>query len=116
MTNCEQLIARLNDEAQFNHNHETLAVLRDSVKLAQDAQSAFRTLEHIGYTNHGGEYWQPPVGKAPNVTLVNQMQAEFNRAINFAIGQGIGAEDFLRAWREGDTSEWPEFQTAQVPQ
>lgn len=34
---------------------------------------------------------------------------EFNRAIEFAISEGIGAADFLRAWREGDTSEWPEF-------
>lgn len=116
MTNSEQLIARLNDEAQFDHNHKTLALLRDSVKLAQDAQSAFRTLEHIGYTNQGGEYWQPPVGKVPNVTVPNQIQAEFNRAINFAIEQGIDADDFLRAWREGDLSEYPEYQTTQVSQ
>lgn len=113
MTNSEQLIARLNDEAQFAHNHETLALFRDSVKLAQDAQSAFRTLEHIGYTNHGGEYWQPPIGKAPDITGVNQLKAEFNRAINFAITLGFGADEFLRAWREGDTSEWPEFQAAE---
>jgi hypothetical protein len=65
MIDCEQLIARLNEEAQFDHNHQTVALLRDSVKLAQDAQSAFRTLEHLGYTNHGGEYWKPPIGKAP---------------------------------------------------
>lgn len=76
MTNCEQLIARLNDEAQFNHNHETLALFRDSEKLAQDAQSAFRTLEHIGYTNHGGEYWQPPVSNAATAVSVNHLQAE----------------------------------------
>ena len=35
---------------------------------------------------------------------------EFNRAIDFAITQGIGAAVFLDAWRHGDTSEWPEFE------
>lgn len=43
-------------------------------------------------------------------------RAEFNRAINFALDQGSGAYDFLRAWREGDTSEWPEFKAAEVTQ
>ncbi|WP_137917161.1 hypothetical protein [Hydrogenophaga sp. 2FB] len=40
---------------------------------------------------------------------------EFNRAIDFAIEQGVEAATFLRSWREGDTSEWPEF-AAQPPQ
>lgn len=35
--------------------------------------------------------------------------AEFNRAIDFAIEQGSEAASFLRSWREGDVSEWPEF-------
>lgn len=34
---------------------------------------------------------------------------QFNAAIDFAVEQGIEADSFLRAWREGDTSEWPEF-------
>lgn len=37
---------------------------------------------------------------------------EFNRAINFAIDQGSEACHFLSAWREGDTSGWPEFNAA----
>ena len=41
-------------------------------------------------------------------------QAEFNRAIDFAIKEGIGAAIFLDAWRHGDTSEWPEFAAAQA--
>lgn len=42
-----------------------------------------------------------------------EMQKQFNMAVNFAISQGIGSGvDFLTAWREGDTSEWPEFTTA----
>lgn len=32
-------------------------------------------------------------------------------AINFALdtSQGLECEDFLRAWREGDLAEWPDF-------
>ena len=41
-------------------------------------------------------------------------QAEFNRAIDFAIKEGIGAAIFLDAWRHEDTSEWPEFAAAQA--
>lgn len=41
-------------------------------------------------------------------------QAEFNRAIDFAIKEGIGAAIFLDAWRHGDTSEWPEFAAAKA--
>lgn len=33
----------------------------------------------------------------------------FNAAIDFAINQGTDAGVFLEDWREGDTSEWPEF-------
>jgi hypothetical protein len=36
------------------------------------------------------------------------MRQSFNDAINFALDTDEGLE-FLRAWREGDTSEWPEF-------
>lgn len=38
------------------------------------------------------------------------MQKAFNKAIDFAIEEGSGAAVFLRCWREGDTSEWPEFE------
>ena len=47
---------------------------------------------------------------------INQLRNEldvaneqFNAAINFAIDQGIEAAVFLKAWREGDTAEWLEF-------
>lgn len=39
----------------------------------------------------------------------DEMRDEFNRVIDFAIEQGIEASIFLRSWREGDTTEWPEF-------
>jgi hypothetical protein len=37
------------------------------------------------------------------------MQRKFNQAIDFAITQGSLAGFFLRHWREGHTTEWPEF-------
>jgi hypothetical protein len=30
-------------------------------------------------------------------------------AIEFAIDQGVDADQFLQAWYEGDLTEWPEF-------
>jgi hypothetical protein len=39
------------------------------------------------------------------------MHLEFNNAIDFAIEEGCGGAVFLRCWREGDTSDWPEFQS-----
>lgn len=52
------------------------------------------------------DYWPPP---APQQKPLTDAITEFNRAIDFAIEQGIEAAVFLRNWREGDTSEWPEF-------
>lgn len=40
---------------------------------------------------------------------VAEVSAQFNSAIDFAILQGSEAAVFLRSWREGDTTEWPEF-------
>lgn len=31
----------------------------------EEAEAAVRTLEHLGYTYHGGVYWKPPLGKKP---------------------------------------------------
>lgn len=45
--------------------------------------------------------------------LLQDATAEFNRAINFGITQGLACGDFLAAWREGDTDDWPEFETEQ---
>ena len=38
-----------------------------------------------------------------------QALVQFNAAIDFAIEQGAEGAEFLRCWREGDTSDWPEF-------
>lgn len=49
------------------------------------------------------------VRSAMEQEAVEAVKADFNRAINFAITQGIDAAVFLDAWRHGDTSEWPEY-------
>jgi hypothetical protein len=50
-------------------------------------------------------YTTPPAAPVP----LTDVYAQFNAAIDFAIEQRTEAAVFLRAWREGDTSEWPEF-------
>jgi len=40
----------------------------DANKMAQPVQgptSAVRTLQRLGYTDHGGELWKPPLGSIP---------------------------------------------------
>jgi hypothetical protein len=32
---------------------------------AKERSAAMKTLEHLGYTYHGGEHWKPPLGAAP---------------------------------------------------
>jgi hypothetical protein len=42
---------------------------------ALEAQaSAVKTLEQMGYTNAGGEYWKPPIGKAPDFNLIDALR------------------------------------------
>jgi hypothetical protein len=45
-------------------------------------------------------------------TAESALQATFNAAIDFTLDHEHGGMTFLRAWREGDTSEWPEFTEA----
>ena len=41
-------------------------------------KAAVATLEHLGYTYHGGEMWKPPLGPAPNFSLIDQLHAEID--------------------------------------
>lgn len=41
-------------------------------------KAAIATLEHLGYTYHGGEMWKPPLGPAPNFSLIDQLHAEID--------------------------------------
>ena len=62
--------------------------------------------------------WNCLLESAPATSLPAQRKpltdanAQFNAAIDFAIEEGTGAAEFLRCWREGNTSEWPEFEAA----
>jgi len=49
--------------------------------------------------------------KQLNATLVRQetMRRQFMAAINFATDDNGDGLLFLRDWREGDTSQWPDF-------
>jgi len=40
-------------------------------KLAEDLERAVRTLQHAGYTDCGGEYWKPPLGKPYDIQLAD---------------------------------------------
>lgn len=53
----------------------------DQLRAALAAQAerhaaALRTLENLGYTNAGGLFWKPPIGKAPNFDLIDALRAE----------------------------------------
>ena len=68
--------------------------------------------EHVEYYGDGFSEEQGCLAAAELLRLheANQvMQKTFNAAIDFAIEQGLEASEFLSAWREGDTTEWPEF-------
>lgn len=39
------------------------------------AAAALKTLEHLGYTWVGGEQWKPPIGKAPDFSLLDAKNA-----------------------------------------
>jgi FAD/FMN-containing dehydrogenase len=58
--------------------------------------------------------WQPLMDAKD--AEIAKLRSEFNAVINFAIDQGIDAAEFLRAWREGNAEQWPEFDTARSKQ
>ncbi len=82
-----------------------------------DAKVAHGKLLHAVAASLGETDWQVLLHKRPAASgtdsqeQVRAIKAQFNAAIDFAIGQGLEAATFLGAWREGDTSEWPEFES-----
>jgi hypothetical protein len=40
-------------------------------KLEADLARAVRTLTQAGYTDNGGEYWKPPIGKPYDIQLAD---------------------------------------------
>lgn len=39
-------------------------------------KAANKTLEHLGYSYHGGEMWAPPIGTKPNFDLIDRLRAD----------------------------------------
>ena len=71
------------DSADFSANTITLVMQCKDYKVTAgphylsttppqrtEQTSAERTLQHLGYTNHGGEYWKPPLGNLPQRTEI----------------------------------------------
>ena len=50
-----------------------LALISENERL----QSAARTLNHLSYTDNGGELWKPPLGEKPNFGLIDHLKANF---------------------------------------
>lgn len=46
---------------------------QDAQHQQEALKSAEKTLRQMGYTNKGGEYWKPPIGKAPDFYLVDSL-------------------------------------------
>jgi hypothetical protein len=90
-------------------------------KQIEELKSAEKTLKQMGYTNEGGEYWKPPLAKAPDFDLVDSlhMQIEAIKAdadriewlaeSNCHVGPELELEDgyglaFLDNWNFGDAA------------
>lgn len=69
--------------------------------------AARRTLERLGFTWHGAEFWKPPLGAAPDFDLLDAKQAELDRLQTRArelevslagLLQWFGADGHGRQW------------------
>lgn len=49
----------------------------DIEKIINEAGAAVRTLNQLGYTYHGAEYWKPPLGIAPLRGLIDGNAYQF---------------------------------------
>lgn len=63
-------------------------------RLAQDV-AAVKTLEMNGYTYHGGALWKPPLGKAPECIIDDNVNPKYNRPCK---GVTIDVYDVLQAF------------------
>ena len=61
-------------------NIENVAIYKEIIdglaKQIEAMKSAEKTLRQMGYTNEGGEYWKPPLGKAPDFDLLNSLHMQ----------------------------------------
>lgn len=65
-------VVRLNNE-----NADLFKAKNDQLKAENNRlKSAANTLARIGYRDHSGELWKPPIGQKPNFDLIDQLRAE----------------------------------------
>jgi cell division protein FtsB len=80
MTEANRLAAWLTEGAWHQMTlGDVIAAGRELRRLQAEneaAQSAVKTLEQLGYTYHGGELCKPPLGKAPDFSLIDSLRAE----------------------------------------
>ena len=62
-------VKTLNAKTEFVE-HSDVEQLQARIK---ELESAERTLINLGYSYKGGELWKPPVGKAPNFSLIDRL-------------------------------------------
>lgn len=76
----KELIERLLEIPVNVQDWKAIGEIKDAIESLQveneRAKSAIKTLEQLGYTNHGGEFWKPPIGKAPDFDLIDSIRAE----------------------------------------
>jgi hypothetical protein len=79
----------------------------EALRLAKEL-----VLIHQSHADEGPTTFSEAAAELRRLHEMNRlMHLEFNNAIDFAIQEGCGGAVFLRCWREGDTSDWPEFQS-----
>lgn len=89
---------------------DTIAYLRNAQPDAEDEALVVCAKGDPGAFPVGRlpEDWDNP--ESLSITI-DSVRDAFNKALDFALDTDCAEPlEFLRAWREGDTSEWPEFQ------
>jgi len=86
----------------------TYQSLVDSVKTQPAETSSERTLQYLGYTNCGGEFWKPPLGIPPAAQAtariaITHLQAVLNKPRTHAEQQA--ADTVAREWLTSIGSE-----------
>ena len=66
-------------ESKYDVDTRYVVIREIEAALAQPEQkhdSAIKTLEHLKYTYHGGEYWKPPLGKLKALAQLDQDEVD----------------------------------------
>jgi hypothetical protein len=83
------------------------SMTNDEYKVAKAAQV---TLQHLGYTYHGGEQWKPPLGKPPAyLTWDGESRPPVGAETEYSIMGGTRREKWLYAKILYISDEWVIF-------